>query len=108
MAVECSGAESAQRLCIDATRRQGQVAFVGESMQKLAVTVSSDLIRKGLTLIGSWHYNLADFPQIMQVVRRSPLIDQLISHVFPMSQIQAAFETCASYQTAKVLLKPWE
>ncbi|MEZ4637835.1 MAG: alcohol dehydrogenase catalytic domain-containing protein [Caldilineaceae bacterium] len=30
-AVDCSGSPAAHRLCIDATRRRGQVAFVGES-----------------------------------------------------------------------------
>ena len=44
----------------------------------------------------------------MQVIQQSPLIDLLISHVLPMSQIQDAFELSASHQTAKVILKPWE
>lgn len=44
----------------------------------------------------------------MQVIQRSPLIDLLISHVLPMSGIQAASEVSASGETAKVILKPWE
>jgi len=107
MSLECSGVVDAQRLCIDVTRRRGQVAFVGESMQSLSVTVSPDLIRKGLTLFGSWHYSLSDFPRIMQVIQGSPSVDSLISHVFPLSRIQEAFETCVSLERAKVLLKPW-
>ncbi len=106
-AVDCSGDGTAQRLCIDATRRKGKVAFVGESYEPLPITVSPDMIRKGLTLIGSWHYNLKLFPQVMQVIQRSPLIDQLISHVFPLSRIQEAFEVSAAGETAKVILKPW-
>jgi L-iditol 2-dehydrogenase len=43
----------------------------------------------------------------MQVIRQSPLIEQLVSHVFPMSQIQAAFECSASQQSAKIILQPW-
>ena len=38
-----------QRLCIDATRRKGQVAFIGECSDDLAIKVSPDMIRKGLT-----------------------------------------------------------
>ena len=66
------------------------------------------MIRKGLTLIGSWHYNLKYFPRIMQVIQQSPLIDLLVSHVLPMDQIQTAFELQVSGHCAKVILTPWE
>lgn len=107
-ALDCAGAVLAERLCIDATRRKGKVAYVGECNNELAIKVSPDMIRKGLTVIGSWHYNLKLFPLIMQVIQNSPIIDLLISHVMPMSKIQQAFELSASNQTAKVILKPWE
>lgn len=107
-AVDCSGAKPAHRLCIDAVRRKGWVAFVGESFAETPIVVSNDLIRKGLHLVGSWHYNMNDFPKIMEVIRRSPVVDHLITNVFPMSQIQEAFETSASQSGAKILLKPWE
>lgn len=107
-ALDCSGVPQAQRLCLDAVRRRGQAAFVGECSENLLLKASPDLIRKGLTLHGVWHYNLALFPQIMQIIRQSPVIDKLISHVFPMSRIQEAFEVSASHDSAKILLKPWE
>ncbi len=107
-ALDCSGTVPAERLCIDAARRKGKVAFVGECSDDLAIRISPDMIRKGLTLIGSWHYNLSYYPLIMQVIQKSPLIDLLVSHVFPMSRIQEAFEVSASHECAKILLKPWE
>ncbi len=107
-AIDCSGSVKAQRLGIDAVRRKGLVAFVGESHEPLPITVSPDMLRKGISLIGSWHYNLKLFPLIMQVILRSPLIELLISHVLPMSRIQEAFQISASGQTAKVILQPWE
>ena len=107
-ALDCAGSVPAERLCIDATRRKGKVAYVGECGDELPIRVSPDMIRKGLTIIGSWHYNLSLFSQIMQVIQKSPVIDLLVSHVLPMSRIQEAFELCASHQCAKVILKPWE
>ncbi|MCC6446045.1 MAG: zinc-binding dehydrogenase [Armatimonadetes bacterium] len=107
-ALDCSGYVPAERLCIEAARRKGKVAYVGECGDPLPVRVSPDLIRKGLTVIGSWHYNLNDFSLIMKVIQESSLIPLLISHVIPMSQIQKAFELSASHETAKVILKPWE
>ncbi len=106
--IDCSGSVQAQRLCIDATRRKGHFSFVGIGPGQLGIEAWPDMVTKGLTLHGAWHYNLSKFPQVMKVIQESPVIDQLISHVFPMSQIQEAFETLASHETAKVLLKPWE
>jgi L-iditol 2-dehydrogenase len=107
-ALDCAGVVAAQRFCIDATRRKGQVAFVGECSNDLSIRISPDMIRKGLTLRGSWHYNLSLYPKIMQVIQGSPVVDKLISHVMPMSQIQEAMELSASHQCAKIILKPWE
>lgn len=106
-ALECSGIPQAQRLCIDATRRKGKVAFIGECMDELAIRISPDMIRKGLTLLGAWHYNLNEFPNVMQVIQHSPLIDLLISHTFPMSCVQEAFECSISRESAKIILNPW-
>jgi len=107
-AVDCSGKVQAERLCIDSTRRRGRVAFVGESRDQLPIRVSPDLIRKGLTVVGSWLYNMGDFPKVMQVIQESPLIDLLISHEMGMSQIREAFELLASGQAAKVVVDPWK
>ncbi|MGQ9554010.1 MAG: zinc-dependent alcohol dehydrogenase [Anaerolineae bacterium] len=108
IALDCSGTVAAERLCLEVTRRKGKVAFVGECNDELGMHVSNDLLRTGLTVIGSWHYNLNLFPQIMQVIQESPLLDLLVSHVLPMSRIQEAFELSASPEHAKILLKPWE
>jgi L-iditol 2-dehydrogenase len=106
-ALDCSGVPAAQRFCIDAARRRGEVAFVGECHDPVEIRVSPDMIRKGLTLRGSWHYNLSLYPQIMHVIQTSPAIGALISHTFGMSDIQQAFEVSASQQCAKIILHPW-
>jgi L-iditol 2-dehydrogenase len=108
-AVDCSGVVAAHRLCIDATRRKGQIAFVGESGADTPLRISSDMIRKGLTLIGTWHYNMADTIRMMNMIAEiGPQLDKLISHTFPLDQIQRAWETQLSGECAKVILKPWE
>jgi L-iditol 2-dehydrogenase len=106
-AIDCSGAPEAHRLLIDAMRRRGQMAFVGEGGD-LTLHVSRDMLRKGLTLHGSWHFNLADSHRIMQVIRASTAqIDRLITHRFPMSRVQEAWELQITGNCGKVLLDPW-
>lgn len=107
-AVDCSGAVAGERLCIDAVRRRGRVVFVGESGNELPITVSPDMIRKGLQVAGTWLYNLRDYEGVMRVIAESPLIDKLISHVMPMSRIQEAFGLLAAGEAAKIVLHPWE
>lgn len=107
-AIDCSGSASAQRLMLDATRRRGRVAFVGEAGE-LTLHISNDLIRKGLTLYGQWHYNRADAPRLLQIIRHAgDQIDKLITHRFPMSRAQDAFELQRTGACGKVLLDPAE
>ena len=106
-ALDCSGTVPGQRLCVDAARRKGRAAFVGDCSDDLGIKISPDMIRKGLTLMGSWHYNLGDFSKLMQVIQHAPQVDQLVTHRFPISDIQAAFECSISRQSGKILLDPW-
>ena len=106
-AIDCSGSPVAQRLCIDAVRRRGRVAFVGQTRTPIEVHPSRDLLANGLTVMGSWHYNLNLYPELMQLIERSDLLDTLISHTFALTSIQEAFEATATQETAKVILHPW-
>ena len=108
VALDTSGNVQAERLCIDATGIKGKIAFVGLCSDDLVLHVTPDLIDRGLTIMGQWHYSLNDFPKIMKAIQESPLLDLLISHVMPMSKIQEALELSASHQCGKIILKPWE
>ena len=108
-AVDCSGVVAAHRLCIDAARRKGQVAFVGECSADTPLRISPDMIRKGLKLIGSWHFNLADSPRMMKMISEiGDQLDKLITHRYAIDDIQSAWETQLSGQCGKVILQPWE
>ena len=107
-AVDCSGAVAAHRLGIDALRRKGRLAFVGESSAETPLVISPDMIRKGIELKGSWHYNMKDTLNIMKVIEQntSPL-DTFITHTYSIDDIQQAWETQASGECAKVVVQPW-
>lgn len=106
-AVDCSGASQAHRLMVDAVRRKGQVAFVGEGGE-FPLAASRDMIRKGIALIGNWHYNLGGFPKLMGVIQDSAeKLDKFITHSFPMSEVQKAWEVQCTGNCGKVVLDPW-
>ncbi len=106
-AIDCSGAPAAQRLLIDAARRKGHVSFVGEA-GPLEIRISDDMLRKGLTLHGCWHWNLLDTRRMMQLLRASAAkLDLLITHRFPMTRVKQAWELQLTGNCGKVLLDPW-
>lgn len=106
-AVECSGKESAEILLIDVAAVRGAVAFVGENGGTIPLSPSRHMIRKGLTLLGCWHMNMLDAPDLIDFLQRHPAkAELLISHRFPVDRVQEAFELFASRKTAKVILHP--
>lgn len=106
--VDCSGVPTAHRLLIDAVRSRGVVVLVGETMDPTPIRASPDMIRKGMTIMGSWHYALPDFPQVMDVLRTFAGVERLITHRFPLDQIQTAFEVSEEQRCGKVVLHPFE
>ncbi len=107
-AVDCSGSQSAHRLCIDALRRRGSLAFVGESNGDTRLVVSPDMIRKGIVLKGSWHYNMKGAHDIIGIIARNGAkLDRFITHLYPIDEIQRAWETQVTGECAKVVIQPW-
>jgi L-iditol 2-dehydrogenase len=106
-AVDCSGMVKAHTLCLDAASRLGHMAFVGQCWEPTPLPVSQHMIRKGLTLHGIWHYNLSAYPRLLQVIERSPVVGRMITHTFPLAQVQQAWETQVSGRCGKVILHPW-
>lgn len=107
VSLETSGTNGGARTCLDALRRHGNMAFIGENGE-LEVRVSEDFIRKGIDVCGQWHYNLKGIPRIMEVIKNSPVVDKMITHRFPMTQMSEAFEVCASHNCGKVMVDPFK
>lgn len=107
-ALDASGNSNGERLCIDMMEPRGSVAFIGENHKQIPICPSDDFIRKGLTLIGSWHYNLDDREEMFSILRRSPVVHKIITDTYGFSDVQSAFEKFMTQDTCKVLLKPWE
>lgn len=103
-AVDCTAVPAAQKLAIEATRRRGQVAFVGWGGHiELA-----NMVPQGLALHGIWHWNLQDrFPFFRMIRDSARQIDRQITHRFPMSRVAEAWELQLTGNCGKVLLDPW-
>ena len=103
--VDTSGSAAAKPFLISAARSKGHVSFVGWGGEVDAGTI----IGKGLTVHGAWHYNLGDSPAMMQLIADvGGQLDKLITHTFPMTDLQEAWELQCTGNCGKVLLHPWK
>lgn len=107
IAIECSGTSEGELIALEAVKRSGKVAFIGENDQDLIVRVSDHFIRKELVAIGSWYFNAADYEDIVSILQNHRQIEELITHEFPISEAQTAFDIFTSGSSGKVLIKPW-
>lgn len=105
VALDCTAVPAAQKFAIEATRRRGQVAFVGWGGH----LDLDNMVPQGLTLHGVWHWNLKDMhPFLKMIAEVGGLIDRQITHTFPISQVQEAWELQLTGNCGKVLLYPWK
>ncbi len=104
--VETSGQSMYMDLLLRATRRLGDFAFVGES-GGYTIEVSDGMIRNGLHLHGIWHWSLADAPDMLKMISEvGASLDKLITHHFPLSQIEDAWRLQMSGTCGKVMVHP--
>ncbi len=67
-----------------------------------------DICQKEITLVGSWTYDLCDYATTFDFLKRAKAIgipmSDLITHRFPLEQIDEAFKTNISMQGLKVAI----
>jgi L-iditol 2-dehydrogenase len=102
--VEASSHPDAPGFLLQATRIGGQMTSIGWG----GPVNMRDVVARGVGVFGQWHWNhLQDAAAMFDTIRRaSPLLERLISHRFPMSQVQDAWELQLTGQCGKVVLTP--
>ena len=108
VAIVCVGHTDAPlNAALRAVAGGGKVGVVGE-MPSATIPISDTLIRKSLTLYGSWYTNWIEYYELLDRYRQGLPADKIITHTFPLDQAQQAYELFDSGQSGKVLLHPNE
>lgn len=91
LALDTSGAPEGRVTAVRATRAWGTVCFVGEG-GGVSLDVSRDLLRKQLTIIGSWTFSKIGQAECASFVAdRKIAVDQLFSHRWQLAQAEDAY-----------------
>jgi len=101
LALDCSGAEAARTAAIRATRTWGTVCFVGEG-GSVTIDVSRDMIRKQLTVIGSWTFSSVIQGECARFVADRKIdVDRLFTQRWTLDQATEAYRLFDTQTTGK-------
>ena len=101
LAIDCSSAEAARSAAIKATRTWGTVCLVGEG-GSLTIDVSTDMLRRQLTLVGSWTFSTVIQAECARFVAdRAIDVDSLFTQHYSLDQATAAYELFDTQSTGK-------
>ena len=104
-AVDTSGKEAARRSALDALDPRGVLVCVGHG-SGLTLDVSPDLIAPERAVLGSEYFRYDELPSNLERLRaHRDYLAPIITHRYPVGEIQAAFETFFGGNTGKVIIE---
>jgi threonine dehydrogenase-like Zn-dependent dehydrogenase len=106
VAVDCSGAGSAQLMAVQHTRRWGRTVFVGEGGE-LTLDVSRDVIHRQLTVLGSWVTSVGRMAELLTLLPGWDLHpDRIVTDAFSLADADAAYRLADAGTGGKVGIVP--
>ena len=101
MAIDCSGSSEARIQAVRSTRTWGTVCFVGEG-GTLTLDVSRDMLRRQLTLIGSWTFSSVGQSECANYVAERDIdLERLFTHRYSLDEAEKAYRLFDRQTTGK-------
>ena len=101
-AFDCVGSQVVAAQGLAALKVRGTLVVVGVS-HELVLNPWEDLICRELTVFGTRNFNTAEFDEMVALVQRGLPVERTITHRFPLSEAEAAFELFRSGESGKIL-----
>jgi len=112
MAFQCTGSPKAASTIWKYVRRGGAMCELGFFVDNGETTYNphQDICNKEIKVIGSWTYQAKDWVHSMEILKeaqeRGLPVAELLTHKFPLEQINEAFETNISMDGLKIVIRP--
>jgi threonine dehydrogenase-like Zn-dependent dehydrogenase len=104
--LDASSAPAARAAAVRAVRSWGTACFVGERGQ-VTLDVSPDLLRRQVTLVGSWTFSKQGQAECAEFVAdRKVDVEQLFTHRWTLDQAEEAYKLFDTQTTGKAVILP--
>jgi threonine dehydrogenase-like Zn-dependent dehydrogenase len=104
--LDCSSAPAARKAAVQATRSWGTACYVGEGGE-VTLDVSPDLLRRQITLMGSWTFSVTGQSDCAQFVADRKIdVDKLFTHHWSLDQAEEAYQLFDRQVTGKGVIQP--
>jgi 2-desacetyl-2-hydroxyethyl bacteriochlorophyllide A dehydrogenase len=104
--LDTSGAAEARTAAVRATRTWGTACYVGERGQ-VTLDVSPDLLRRQITLVGSWTFSRQGQAECAEfVVDHNVTVDKLFTHRWRLDQAEEAYRLFDTQTAGKGVILP--
>jgi threonine dehydrogenase-like Zn-dependent dehydrogenase len=101
LALDCTGIPAARLAAVRSAKTWGTVCFVGEGGD-VTLDVSRDLLRKQLTLIGSWTFSAMGQAECARFIVDSGIkLEKIFSHRWRLEQADEAYRLFDTQSTGK-------
>jgi threonine dehydrogenase-like Zn-dependent dehydrogenase len=92
LALDCTGVAAARLQAVRAAKTWGTVCFVGEGGD-VTLDVSRDMLRKQLTLIGSWTFSAMGMGECARFVADNKIeLEKIFTHRWKLDQADEAYK----------------
>ena len=101
LALDCTGAPAARKAAVQCVKTWGTACYVGEGGD-VTLDVSPDLLRRQVTLIGSWTFSAMGMGECARFIaeRKIPL-ERIFSHRWRLEQADEAYRSFDTQSTGK-------
>jgi len=104
--LDASSAPEARAAAVRSVRSWGTACFVGERGQ-VTLDVSPDLLRRQVTLIGSWTFSKQGQAECAEFVAdRNVDVEKLFTHRWKLEQAEEAYQLFDTQTTGKAVILP--
>lgn len=104
--LDCSSSPEARAAAVRATRSWGTACYVGEGGQ-VTFDVSPDLLRRQITLVGSWTFSKQGQAACAEFVADHNIdVEQLFTHRWALDQAEEAYKLFDTQTTGKGVILP--
>jgi threonine dehydrogenase-like Zn-dependent dehydrogenase len=105
LALDCTGAAAARLAAVRAAKTWGTVCFVGEGGE-VTLDVSRDMLRKQLTLVGSWTFSAMGMGECARFIADNGVqLEKIFTHRWKLGQAEEAYRVFDAQSSGKGVIE---